>query len=313
MITWGINALNHDASIAVFDNHDLISHKRSYEFSGIIGDSELSQDLIDHALRFGIPEKIYWYERPWLKKSRQLYAGQYNRVFDLKDLPKNYMKKYLPTDIGIHYTQHHHSHAAAGYFTSDFNHAAVVVIDAIGEWESQSIWLGKDNKLSKLWSKKYPHSLGLFYSAFTKLIGLKPTVEEYLLQQKSLEGNSDRYYTNISGYLKQNLHKGVKNWPYKIDYQAGLDISAGVQRIFEEQVNQTMCLALELTKSNNLVYMGGCAMNSKYNERLPNLWKGIWSLPWPGDASSAVGARLAHTRQRLVYKFNIVKHLKVTI
>ena len=113
MITWGINALNHDASISVFDNDGLIKHKLSYDFSKIKGDMHLDNKLVEFCLNYGSPDLIYWYEKPWLKKLRQLRAGQYIDCFTLKDIPRVYLKKFNLRNP-IKYTSHHHSHAAAG-------------------------------------------------------------------------------------------------------------------------------------------------------------------------------------------------------
>lgn len=319
MINWGINALNHDASIAVFDGSNLIDHQRSSNFSGIQGDHYLDQKLIQYCKKYGEPDKIFWYEKPWLKKTRQLWAGQYKAAFDIKDIPKLYLKK---NDIiaPILYTEHHHSHAAAGYYTSSFKDAAVVVLDAIGEWETCSIWHGQGRELTKVWSRNYPTSLGIFYSAFTDLIGFTPGKEEHLLQKLSVKGDPDMYYYDIVNYfddtlnLKYNLHKGVTNWPYSFDLklQDKADIAAAVQRVFEEQADKIMLLAQTITGSRNLVYMGGCAYNTLYNDFLVKKWNKVWSIKYPGDAGSSIGAVLAHTKHRIKYEHS-VKHITIKL
>lgn len=313
MIEWGINALNHDASIAVFVDKKLEFHRRSSEYSGIIGDSDLNSDIIDNALRLGLPSKIYWYERPIIKKLRQLYAGQYRLAFDIDEMPKRYLDQWL-SEYSIVYNDHHLSHAAAGYYTSPFQEAAVVVIDAIGEWTSMSIWLGKDDRLTCLWEDNYPKSLGLFYSAFTQLIGLKATKEEHLLQQMSSKGDPSRFASLVESYLDKNLHRGVTSWPMLVDSDRDRqDIAAAVQQVFEQQVDKIMARAKMMTERTNLVYMGGCAMNSQYNQRLANEWDKVWSLPWPGDASSSVGAWCAKNRARVDYPNKVVKHLTIRV
>ena len=314
MITWGINALNHGSSLSVVRDNELIFHKFDKH-------DELERTTITSAMKYGGPSKIFWYERPWLKKLRQLKAGQYSEAINMSVLPKKYIN-----DIGIHYakityTPHHASHAAAGYYTSPFDHCAIVVLDAIGEFECATIWEGKDNKLSKVWSRSYPNSLGLFYSAFTKLIGYTPIIEEFKLQEDSYLGNPYHYYTEVSSYfsgtlrMTENLHRGVIYWPYDITTQQNrLDIAAAVQKVFEEQVDSIMSEAKRLTGSDNLVYMGGCAMNSRYNKCLNDRWSRIWSLPNPGDPSSSLGAILYHTRQRIsADKLGVVKHLEVVV
>ena len=135
MTTWGITALNHGSSIAVFENYRL----KHWEFCP---NDELDKNIITKAIANGGPDTIYWYENPWLKKARQLYARQYNSAKDLTVLPRNYLKRAGLGYARLRYTPHHASHAAAGYYTSPFNHAAIVVLDAIGEWDCASIWEG---------------------------------------------------------------------------------------------------------------------------------------------------------------------------
>lgn len=317
MITWGINALNHDASIAVVKNKKLIFWKRSSEYSGQPGDQELSTQLIRDARKAsgGAIDEVVWYENAWLKKTRQLYAGQYRWAFDYNELPKVYLKK-----LGIKYKKfkqvpHHLSHAAAGYLTSPFKEAVVVVLDALGEWESSTIWYVKGRKFEKVWSRKYPTSLGLFYSAYTDLLGYKPISQEHELQNLSMSGKYLKYYLPVkemwddSWNLKTNLHKGVQNWKWNISEEDKKNIAASVQQVFEEQVQEVMDIAKDY--SDNLVYMGGCAMNSKYNKKLENQFKGIWSLPIPGDSASAIGCALYSQNTRIDWPGPVAKHVKI--
>lgn len=314
MIQWGINSLNHGSSLAVFRYNELVSWKVSAEHS-------LPSDVVRAALEFGSPKHIYWYEQPWLKKLRQVRAGQYKTAMDMSVLPRKWIKDNNLNYSDVIYTPHHASHAAAGYYTSPFNHCAVVVLDAIGEFECATIWEGKHSKLKKVWSRIYPNSLGLFYSAFTKLISLTPLKDEYLLQKMSEQGDASRYYSEVSDYicgtvlLKKNLHRGVVDWPYPIEtLQDQCDIAAAVQLIFQENVCKIMELAKSLTNSNSLVYMGGCAMNSAANKLIAPMWDNIWSLPDPGDASSSIGAVLYHTQHRVWdYKWNTAKHIEIKV
>jgi carbamoyltransferase len=314
MIHWGINALNHGSSLAVFNNGNL----QSLDFCQ---DSKLDELVVASASTQGAPDRIFWYERPWVKKARQVYAGQYRTALDMLVLPKKYLKD-INVNAPITYTPHHASHAAAGYYTSPFNHCAVVVLDAIGEFECATIWNCVHGEMKKVWSRTYPNSLGLFYSAFTKLIGLEPIKQEHLLQQMSSQGDPNRFYKEVIGYMsgivhaEQNMHRGVQYWPYEIStLQDQCDIAASVQAVFEEQVSRVMKVAKNITTADSLVYMGGCAMNSVTNAKIvePN-WRYIWSLPNPGDPSSSIGAVLYHTRQReWKYKWNDVKHIKIKI
>ena len=312
MIYWGITALNHGSSVSVFKNGEYINT--------IVSDADsLSPEMYKNFLEYhGTPDRIFWYEDPWLKKARQIYAGQYKTAMDLSVLPKRKLKEWGLGYAPITYTRHHASHAAAGYYTSPFNHCAVVVLDAIGEFESATIWNCHHGKMTKVWSRSYPHSLGLFYSAFTQLIGLEPIKQEHLLQQMSEQGDPKRYLSEVKSYidytvkLTRNLHKGVNDWPYPINnLQDQCDIAAAVQQVFEDQVSAVMLKARQLIDTDNLVYMGGCAMNSRANEYIVKGWKYVWSLPDPGDGSSSIGAVLYHTQQRISSDWRPVKHIEI--
>jgi len=314
MIYWGINALNHGSSLSVFKNGKFISNKFDRT-------DELESQTIRQALDIGAPDRIFWYERPWIKKARQLRAGQWKRAFDLDVLPRTYLNRSRLHYAPVTYTPHHASHAAAGYYTSPFDQCAIVVLDAIGEFECATIWQAQHGKIKKIWSRTYPNSLGLFYSAFTHLIGLTPIQEEFKLQQLSEQGDYTKYYNDVKNYftgildLNRNLHKGVVDWPYTITEEDKPHIAAAVQCIFEEQLSLIMTVVKSLTGADSLVYMGGCAMNSKANKLIVEpKFKYIWSLPNPGDPSSSIGAVLYHTQQRLAgVDFGVVKHIKINV
>ena len=313
MIEWGVNALNHGSSLAVFKDGSLWSNQAG-------SSDELDSKILTDALQVGAPDRIFWYERPWIKKARQAYAGQWHRVLDMKVLPRRYMKAqhYVP----ITYTPHHGSHAAAGYYTSPFNHCAIVVLDAIGEFECATIWEGLHGEMRKVWSRSYPNSLGLFYSAFTDLLGMTPIRDEYLLQQMAEKGDPHRYKHDVHKYMSgllvsgKNMHKGILDWPHDIIYkQDRYDIAAAVQRVFEDQIRMVMLEAKKLVNTDCLVYMGGCAMNSDANKQFVEpAFKYRWSLPNPGDPSSSIGAVLYHTKQReWKYNFGVAKHLAISV
>lgn len=317
MIHWGINALNHGSSLAVFKDGEFIE--------GIVNKSdELSPEQfrlnLDHQ---GPPDRIFWYENPWLKKARQIQAGQYKTAFSLDNLPSKKLKQWGLGYAPVTYTPHHASHAAAGYYTSPFNHCAVVVIDAIGEFECASIWNCIHGEMKKVWTARYPHSLGLFYSAFTKMLGLTPIQDEHLLMKMAEHGDPKRFRSVIDSYFKPgivnldyNFHRGVGNWsPEPQNLQEQCDIAAAVQERFENEVGSVLYHAKQLTKSDCLVYMGGCAMNSIANKKALEWikFRYVWSLPDPGDGSSAIGAVTYHTKQRVWRDWGPVKHLDIKV
>lgn len=249
-----------------------------------------NRDILLEALSYGKPDKIAYYEDRWLKKWRILSRGGfgggkpfYKSMPELKGIP-------------VYSAFHHHSHAAAGYYTSPFDDAVVVVLDAIGEFTTSSIWIGEGESLRQIKRWKYPFSFGLFYSAFTKLVGLKPNEEEYIMMGMAAYGDWTKYYYKVLNYFpsftnqKYNFHTGIKDWDQDISEQDKFDIAAAVQKVYELRLYDFMLYAKKKTGKSNLVFMGGCALNSKANTELWGLFDDVWIMPNPGDAGSALGA-----------------------
>ena len=186
MIVWGIVGNSHDASLAVFkqgqvslrQGHETLELKwaaLAKDFSGVEHDPNLNWTIVSAARQYGEPDKVIWYEKPFLKTLRQLRAGQ---GWLWKE---NNIKKYLAQwDIKcpIEYTLHHHSHAAYGYYTSGYDNASILCVDSIGEFQTLTIWQGEGNELNLVHKQTYPDSLGLFYSAMTQRCGLVPQRDE---------------------------------------------------------------------------------------------------------------------------------------
>ena len=308
MITWGISANSHDAALAVFTDEGLEFASHTERFSGVKNDAHLNKEIIDYALQWGEPDEIIWYERPGLKTFRQFRAGQGLR------LGENNINRYLRQyDIHapIKYIGHHHSHAAAGFYTSGFADATIACIDSIGEFETLTIWQGSKHGLKKIYSQGYPHSIGLWYSALTQRIGLKPNEDEYILMGMAAYGDLDRLYHDIKQdfvevgdqtlvKFKKNLHRGCKSWrPDLTTEQDMFDIAAGTQAVYEDILRWVLGKAARLGTSKNLVLMGGCALNCSANHIAHDYFNDVWIMPNPGDAGSAIGAVLAHKKQTL--------------
>ncbi len=188
MVIWGISANSHDAAITVVQDKEILFASQSERYSGVKNDAHLNSDIVNDAKRYGEPDIVVWYEKPWLKSLRQLRAGQgwvNNNI-------RSYLNRY---NISTPFVTvgHHYGHAAGGYYTSPFEEAAVLVIDAIGEFDTTTIWHGKGTKLEKKFSIGYPHSLGLWYSAMTQRVGLKPNEEEYILMGMAAYGDPFKY------------------------------------------------------------------------------------------------------------------------
>lgn len=318
-IVWGISANSHDAALAVFRLNpqgltantklELKFASHSERFSGIKNDPQLDQQLIDHAKQlWGEPDKVIWYEKPFLKTLRQLWAGQGFNLYE------NNIKKYLAQRsvyAPIKYAGHHYAHAAGSYYTSGFEEAAVACIDAIGEFDTITFWQANGTKLHRVHSQSFPHSLGLWYSAMTQRAGLKPNEDEYILMGMAAYGDPHKLYRSMSQdfiarwpttddpriLFKQNLHRGCLWWRPELNTeQDRFDIAAATQKIYENIFEYLLQNLSVRSNSKNLVLTGGCALNCSANHIARKYFERVWIMPNPGDAGSSVGAVLAHYR-----------------
>ncbi len=307
MITWGISANSHDAALSVFTDEGLEFASHSERFSGIKNDAHLNRGIIDYAKQWGEPDEVIWYERPLVKTCRQLYAGQGFRFRE--NNISQYLQRY-GIRTPIRYTDHHLAHAAAGYYTSRFTEACCVVIDSIGEFKTLSTWMAKGTEIKETFSQSYPHSVGLWYSAITQRIGLKPQEDEYILMGMAAYGDPNRLYADIKNdffgngkaliNFKRNLHRGCLDWRPELNSMQDLfDIAAATQKIYEEVLDDILRHAKANTTSNNLVLMGGCALNCSANHIAYKHFGNVWIMPNPGDSGSAVGCVLAHKKEHM--------------
>lgn len=295
MITWGISSNSHNAALAVFSNDSLMFASQSERFSRKKNDPYICEELIHHALKYGEPELICWYEQPLRKKLRQIRAGQ--------GLFQDNFTKYF--NCKHKFIDHHYSHACAGYFTSKFQSSAILVIDGIGETTTMSIWSAKGNTIKQLWKLKYPNSIGLWYSAMTQRCGFKPNEEEYLMMGLSAYGNGGEYVGKIMNELigmdfecKQNMHRGIGDWQPEASPE---EIAAASQTVYATLFCNALSLTKRLTGSDNIVIMGGCALNCAANTHAYDFFKRVWIMPAPDDAGSAIGAVLAHKKIRIPF------------
>lgn len=297
MTNLGISCGHHDAAISVIDNNgDILFAGHSERYSKLKNDKEIHPDLTLEANRYNITTYSY-YEKPWLKKSRYLLNRNWKRVFERH--PKHHLR--MPN---LKCYPHHLTHAAGGFQTSLFNEAAILVVDAIGEWDTASIWKAHyDHDLGnaiykKLWSMTYPKSLGLLYSSMTKRVGLKPNEEEYITMSMAAYGRIC-YADDLAKLLDNNLHYGIGGW--KPDARDE-DLALSVQNVFELELYKLVKLAKELTTSDNLVYSGGCALNCVANSYISKIFDNLWIMPNPGDAGSSLGAAALTYGKKLNWK-----------
>ena len=306
----GISAGYHDAAVSLISpTGEILFAGHSERYSKNKNDADLHSALLDE-IDFGAVDTIAYYEKPWKKQLRQWYSGQ-GIEWDKFTTPR-VLSQQLDFDdhcSGIDYLDlfpiksynHHLSHAAAGFQTSPYDRATVVVIDAIGEWDTVSIWGASYDRrgraqYKKLWRQTYPHSIGLFYSAITGRIGLRPLDEEYITMGMAAWGRPQWEHAlelslvdNIEKLtFRQNLHTGVA--ADFLPTASDEDLAASAQNLVERLIESVMLRARDSVWSQNLVYMGGVALNCLANRRLGQWFENIWIMPNPGDAGSSLGA-----------------------
>jgi carbamoyltransferase len=298
----GISSGFHDAAISVIDDAgNILFAGHSERYSKNKHDKDICEGLLYDAFQHTNSANLqyHYYERPWLKSLRQLRSGE-GLVWPTweKLLGSTYNQMGKPK---IHTHSHHLSHAAAGFQTSTYADATVVVIDAIGEFDTISIYNAYYDKkgvakYKKLWGQRYPDSIGLFYSAMTQRVGLRPLDEEYILMGMAAYGN-----TEPLNEMSNKLVESFKDITFKDNLQIGvpddfleganeMDIATSAQLIAEQLITSVISKAKSLGGSKNLVYSGGVALNCLANRLLGNFYDNIWIMPNPGDAGSSLGA-----------------------
>jgi carbamoyltransferase len=268
----GISEGFHDAAIAVVEGNQILFAAQAERYTRVKNDKRLPLNL----RKLTADTTTIFYEDTKLKNERRKKYGM------------------LPSSAGQFvdtHMKHHESHMAAAYYTAPFVPDATVVIDAIGEYDTASVWVDGE----KVWSRQYPWSLGLFYSAITKRIGLKPNEDEYITMGMAAYGTPCIDMTSI---VHEDLHKGIpwKKWMFK----APEDIAASAQLHLEYEIEQIFDIARRY--GDSVAYGGGVALNCVANSKIRKKFKNMWIFPNPGDAGSALGCILAHTKRRVEFK-----------
>lgn len=291
---WGLSYGHHDAAAVVIKNNEVVYAQRSQQHTGVLGDPDIHPQMIEEMKGFGYPDKIYVHENKKRDLWRKIKTRDWTRWFI------NHPKLPFKPIAG----NHHLSHAAAAYYTSGFNDAVIVVADAIGEMETLGVYLTGDGKfIHEIFKLSYPHSLGLFYSYHTALVGLQPNQEERILMALSRRGknrNVQRVLDTVEIVVphfntKINMHKR----PEVLDLtpQQRCDIAATTQdvleRYFVDLFNNYKVY------SSNFIFSGGVAYNSFVHEKLKPLCDNLYVPSHPGDAGSAYGAILQHTKKQI--------------
>lgn len=304
----GISAGSRDAALSVVNNNgDILFAGYSDRYSKVKHDPNLCMGIIDDAHHYIDSDfEVHYYERPFVRALSRFITGQEIGPVRAKNIigaPLNRLNYYVgKKQIGPVFTHKHHlCHAAAGFQTSPFEHATVVIIDTLGELDTISIWDARYDAqgfavYKKLWGKKYPNSIGSFYSTIAKHAGLKQHEEEWICMGMVVFG-LPRYAHDISlRFVKDRykieftkaLHKDIPQ-DFLLDAK-DVDVAASSQFVTEMMIQNVMGKAALLGKSKNLVYGGDVAFNSLANRNIGLNFNKVWIIPDPGDAGNSLGA-----------------------
>jgi len=338
MYNLGISCYYHDSAAALLKDGHVIAAVEEERFSRKKFDDDFPHKAIEWCLNeAGItPDKIdsvAFYDKPVLKFERLLdnYIAVAPRgLYSFLDvIPKwihkrlwikNDIKKSLKGFTGeIIFPEHHMSHAAHAFHTSPFNESAILTIDGVGEWSTTSFGYAKNNSIKITNDLRWPHSLGLFYSAFTYFLGFKVNEGEYKLMGLSSYGKP-KYYNLIMENLIDvkddgSIHLNMAYFAFTYDkvmtnkkfsklfgispktnnektLQIHFDIGASAQKVLEDIILKMVHHVYQKTKMKNLCIGGGVALNGVVNYKIfkESPFENIHIPPSPGDAGSAVGA-----------------------
>jgi carbamoyltransferase len=339
----GISAFYHDSAAVLLREGQIVAAAQEERFTRIKNDPDFPQRAMEFCLRAGglsagELDAVVFYDKPVLKFTRLLETylavapGGWrtfpevlsNWLGGKLDLRKT-IREELPglrKECPILFTAHHQAHAASAFHPSPFTEAAIVTIDGVGEWATTTIGQGKGHRIDILKEIRFPHSLGLLYSAFTdycgfrinsgeyKLMGLAPYGEpkyaEVILKELldvkedgSFWLNLD-YFNFLTGTTMTNgrfhdLLGGPPRGPDENIQQRHMDAARSIQAVTEEVMLRLARHARQLTGQRNLCLAGGVALNCVANGRIlrENIFERIWIQPAAGDAGGALGAALA--------------------
>jgi len=275
----------HDGALSVIRKDGTIEFAGHTErLTGIKHDkSRMPTEFIKHS------EKTIYYERPFIKAARQWISGE--RIEDVI-IHRPWHREYVP---------HHWAHAAGAYYTRPHCwpvEPVCLVVDSVGEFDTASMWYKKE----KVWSMKYPVSLGLFYSAVTKEIGFTPNRDEHLTMAMSALGSVNTVLLDWYEEMFETgaCHKGFTN-PFFKDARLNRGVCAATAQHFLEKKLVEMAFEASVY-SPYLCYAGGVALNCVANTKMRPYFEDMWIMPNPGDAGASLGAAAAFLDKPLIWK-----------
>ena len=335
----GISAFYHDSAAALVTDGKIVAAAQEERFTRKKHDPAFPAKAIEYCLAEagigpGDLDYVAFYEKPYLKFERLLETylafapsgfGSFRQAIPMWLREKLHLRRVLRKGLGREYTgplvfpEHHETHAASAFFPSPFDEAAVLTVDGVGEWATSTIAVGEGNKVRILQEQRFPHSLGLLYSAFTyycgfrvnsgeyKLMGLAPygqpiyadKIRDHLLDiKKDGSFRMDLQYFNYCQGLtmtSQKFHQLFGQPPRRAETELNqfyMDMAASVQLVTEELMLAMAAHAREVTGKDKLCLAGGVALNCVANGRIlrEGPFKDLWIQPAAGDAGGALGA-----------------------
>lgn len=349
----GISAFYHDSAAALICDGKIMAAAHEERFTRKKHDPGFPANAVKYVLQeggvsLGNVEAIVFYDKPFLKFERLLETYHAMAPGGLRSFlmaipvwikEKLFMRSMLEKDLKaiediklppVYFPEHHLSHAASAFFPSPFETSAILTVDGVGEWTTTSIGKGEGNRITVLKEMRFPHSLGLLYTAFTAYCGFKVNSGEYKLMGLAPYGNPNAEQTrDFQRKIEENLidirpdGSFVLNMAY-FDFATGLkmynegawrklfgigpresqdenveqaymNMAYAIQQVTEKVVLLLARTARELTGCDNLCLAGGVALNCVANGKLLEqaIFKKIWIQPASGDAGGALGAALA--------------------
>jgi carbamoyltransferase len=337
----GLSAFYHDSAAALVVDGQIVAAAQEERFTRVKHDPGFPHQAVDYCLAhaglsFDAVDYVAFYDKPLLKFDRliETYLAfaprgftSFRRAIPVWIKEKLFLDRELrrslpgPFERRIVYGVHHVSHAASAFFPSPFDEAAILTLDGVGEWATASCGHGRGNKVTLTQELRFPHSLGLLYSAFTYYCGFKVNSGEYKLMGLAPYGEP-RYVDRIAGRIVDvkddgslwmdmsyfNYCTGLTMTSAKFDALFGgaprkpetpitqreMDIAASIQKVTEDAMLKAARHVHAQTKSPNLCLAGGVALNCVGNGRIlrEGPFENLWIQPAAGDAGGALGAAL---------------------
>lgn len=333
----GINAYYHDSSAAIIENGNVICAIEEERLSRKKHDNNfpilsVNKCLEQTSLNISDIDIVCYYEKPLLKFERILegivkhFPKSYKMFIDAipewlneKIIIEKQIRKKLNYSGKIIFSNHHLSHAAAAFYTSNFNKATVITIDGVGEYQTTVIWRANKNKLVSVKEIIYPNSLGLLYSTFTSFLGFEVNEGEYKLMGLAAYGKP-KYLKKVFSLLDVNTDGSFrlimeyfafeyknKMWSKKFEDEFGLpvkigqkytqyymDLAASIQKAMEILVLGIVNYSHKITGNDNLCLGGGVALNAVINGKIitNSPYKNLFVFGSSGDGGCAIGGAL---------------------